>query len=148
VFINPPKELAEQINRHVESCRRTAATPTMAVFVLPKFNELTRHYKLYQEFPARTQLFIRQSLDDPTQQEVVALTPWHVQLWLAHVDCASYDPTLPIVSDELTWVRVPLDDMEESIATMNQFSPKAAAIWTEARPLIRIDRTVENPDGG
>jgi hypothetical protein len=55
----------------------------MAVFVLPrldKFNELTRHLKLYQEFPAKIKLFTRLSLDNSTQQEVVALTPWHVQL--------------------------------------------------------------------
>jgi hypothetical protein len=53
----------------------------MAVFVLPKlgkFNELTRHKTLYQEFPARTHLFFRHSLDDPTQHEVVAPTPWRV----------------------------------------------------------------------
>jgi hypothetical protein len=55
----------------------------MAVFVLPKrakFNELTRHWKLYQEFSARTQLFTRLSVENPTHQEVVALAPWHVQL--------------------------------------------------------------------
>jgi hypothetical protein len=75
VFINPPWELAEQIGRHFESCRRTAPTSTMDVFVLPKwvkFNEFTRHWKLYQEFLARTQVFTRQSLDNPTQKEVVA----------------------------------------------------------------------------
>jgi hypothetical protein len=82
VFINPPKELAERIACHLESCRRTAPTSTMVVFVLPKwdkFNELTRQWKPYQEFPAITQLFTRQSLDNPTQQEVVAPAPWHVQ---------------------------------------------------------------------
>jgi hypothetical protein len=75
VFVNPQWELAEHIGRHFESCRRT--TP-MVVFVRPKwakFNELTRQWKLYQEFPARTHMFTRQSLNDPTQQEVVAPTP-------------------------------------------------------------------------
>jgi hypothetical protein len=65
VLINPPLELAEHIGRHFESCRRTTPTSTMVVFVLPnwaKFNELTRHWKLYQEFPTRTQLFTRHSL--------------------------------------------------------------------------------------
>jgi hypothetical protein len=50
VFINPPWELAKQIGRHFESCRRTAPASTMAVFVLPKwakFNHLTKHWKLY-----------------------------------------------------------------------------------------------------
>jgi hypothetical protein len=50
VFVNPPWESAEQIGQHFESCRRTAPTSTMAVFVLPKwskFNELTKHRKLY-----------------------------------------------------------------------------------------------------
>jgi hypothetical protein len=67
VFINPPWELVEQIRRHFESCRRTTPTSTMVVFVLPKwakFNELIRYRKLYQCFPARTQLFTRQSLEN------------------------------------------------------------------------------------
>jgi hypothetical protein len=52
----------------------------MVVFVLSKwakFNELTRHYKLYQEFPAMTQLFTRQSMENPIQQEV---DMWLLQL--------------------------------------------------------------------
>jgi hypothetical protein len=78
VFINPPWELAEQIGHHFESCRRTPLTSTMAVFVLPKwakFNQLTKQWKLYHEFPARTQLFTPQSLENPAQEEVVALAP-------------------------------------------------------------------------
>jgi hypothetical protein len=82
VFINnPPSELAEQIAQHFEDCRRTSPTSTMAVFVLPKwakFAQLTKHWKLYQEFEARTQLFTRQSLENPAQQEVVALAPWPI----------------------------------------------------------------------
>jgi hypothetical protein len=81
VFINSPWELDEHIGRHFERCRRIAPTSTMAVFVLPKwakFNEFTRHWKLYQQFPARTQLFTRQSMDDLTHHEVVAPAPWHV----------------------------------------------------------------------
>ena len=67
VFINPPWELAEQIAQHFEDCRRTSPTSTMAVFVLPKwakFAQLTKHWKHYQEFPARTQLFTHQSLEN------------------------------------------------------------------------------------
>jgi hypothetical protein len=70
VFINPPWEVAEQIGQHFETSRRTSPTSTHAVFVLPKwakFNQLTKHWKLNQEFPARTQLFTRQSLERPTQ---------------------------------------------------------------------------------
>jgi hypothetical protein len=66
----------------------------MVVIVLPKwakFNELTRLWKLYQEFPARTPLFARQSLENPTQKEVVAPAPWHVELWLVDADCTFYD---------------------------------------------------------
>jgi hypothetical protein len=62
----------------------------MAMFVLFKwaeFNDLTRHLQLYKDFPARTQLFTRESLDDPTQQKVVVLTPWHDQLWSVDGDC-------------------------------------------------------------
>jgi hypothetical protein len=70
VFMNPPWELDEHIEQHFESCRRTAPNSTMAVFVLKwaKFDELTHHWKLYQKFPARTQLFTRQSLKNPVQQ--------------------------------------------------------------------------------
>jgi hypothetical protein len=81
VFINPPWELAEQIAQHFEDYRRTSPTSTMAVFVLPKwakFAQLTKHWKLYHEFPARTQLFTRQSLENPALQEVVAPAPWPV----------------------------------------------------------------------
>jgi hypothetical protein len=50
----------------------------MAVFVLPKwakFNQLTKHWKLYQEFPSRTQRFARQSLENLAHREVVAPDP-------------------------------------------------------------------------
>jgi hypothetical protein len=70
----------------------------MAVFMLPnwaKFAQLTKHWKLYQEFPARTHLFTRLSLENHAQQEVVAPAPWHVQMWLIDADCAFYDPTSP-----------------------------------------------------
>jgi hypothetical protein len=70
VFSNPPWELAEQIGQYFENCRRTSPTSIMAVFVLPKwakFNQLTKHLKLYHEFSARTQLFIRQSLKNLSQ---------------------------------------------------------------------------------
>jgi hypothetical protein len=120
----------------------------MAVFVLPKwakFTQLTKYWKLYQEFPARTQLFTRQSL------EVVALAPWHVQLWLVDADCAFYDSTTPTSSDQPASVPVPLDDTEPSIATLQQFSSPTTALLTdltEARPLIRTELTVKTHDGG
>jgi hypothetical protein len=56
-----------------------------------KFNELTRHSNIYQEFPARTHMLTRRLLDDPTKQKVVASVPWPFQLWLVDVDCAFYD---------------------------------------------------------
>jgi hypothetical protein len=71
VLINPPRELAEQVGQHFESCRRTSptsVTSSMAAFVLPKwakFNQLTNHWKLYQEFPIRKQLFTRKSVENP-----------------------------------------------------------------------------------
>jgi hypothetical protein len=126
----------------------------MAVIVLPKWAkiaQLTQHLKLYQEFPARTQLFTRQSLENPANQEVVAPAPWHVQLWLIDVECAFYDPTSLPESDQPISVHVPPVDAEESIATLRQFSPPATALLTdltEARPLIRTELTVKTPDGG
>jgi hypothetical protein len=155
VLINPPYELAEQIGRHFESFRRTNPTSTMAVLVLPKwakFNELTRHHKIYEDFQSNTPLFTRETLDDSTQHEVVALASWYVQLWLVAADCAFYDPALTTTLDDPSSVHLPLDDTEESIATMQQFSPKAAALLTdllmEARPLIRTEVTVKTFDGG
>jgi hypothetical protein len=126
----------------------------MAVFVLPKwakFAQPTKHWKLYQEFPARTQLFTRQSLENPTQQEVVAPAPWHVELWLVDADCAFYDSTTPRASDLPASVHVPPADTEPSIATLRQFPLPATALLTdltEARPLIRTELTVKTPNGG
>jgi hypothetical protein len=92
----------------------------MAVFVrLPKwakFTELTKHWKLYQEFPARTQPFARQPLENPAQQEVIAPPPWHVQLWLVDGGCAFYDQISPTLPYRPTSVLVPLVDTEASIA--------------------------------
>jgi hypothetical protein len=126
----------------------------MAVLVLPKwakFAQLTKHWKLYQEFKARTQLFTRHSLENPTQQEVVALAPWHVHVWLVDADCAFYDPASPTESVQPISVHVPLVDAEESIAALQQFSPPATALLTdltEAQPLIRTELTVKTHDGG
>jgi hypothetical protein len=151
VSINPPWELAEQIGHHFESCRSTTPTYTMPVFVLLEwamFNELTRHLKLYQEFPARTQLLTRKSIDNPTQHEVVAPAPWHVQLWLVDADCSFYDQAPLTAREEPTSLRLPPDDTEESIATLQQFPPKATALLTdltEARPLVRIELTLKTP---
>jgi hypothetical protein len=154
VFINPPLELAEQIAQHFEDCRRTSPTSTMAVFVLPKwakFTPLTKHWKLYQEFPARTHFFTRQSLENPAQQEVVAPAPWPVHLWLVDADCAFYDSTTSAESDQPDSVPVPPDSAEHSIATLQQISSPATALLidlTEARPLIRTELTVKTHDGG
>jgi hypothetical protein len=121
----------------------------MAVFVLPKwaeFNQLTKHWKLYQEFPARTQLFTRQSLENPAQQEVVAPAPWPIHMWLVDADCAFYEPASPTDSDQPTSIHVPHVDTEEFIATLQQFSPPATALLTdltETRPLIRTELAVK-----
>jgi hypothetical protein len=96
----------------------------MAVFVLPKWAKFTQHtknWKLYQEFPARTQLFTRQSLENPTQQDVVTPSPWHVQLWLVDADCAFYDSITPTTSDQPDSIHVPFDNTEPSIATLRHF---------------------------
>jgi hypothetical protein len=42
VLFNPPKELAEQMARHFEACRRTSPTSTMVVFVIPSPLSSTR----------------------------------------------------------------------------------------------------------
>jgi hypothetical protein len=95
-------------------------------------------------------LFTRQSLENTTQHEVVAPAPWHVQLWLVDADCAFYDQASPIEPDQPISVPIPHVDAEESIATLQQFSPPATALLddlTEARPLIRTEVTVKTLDG-
>jgi hypothetical protein len=126
----------------------------MAVFVPPKwakFNQLTKQWKLYHEFPARTQLFTHQSLDNPAQEEVVALAPWHVQLWLVDADCAFYDPASPTELDQPISVHTPLVETQESIAMLQHFLSPATTLLTnltEARPLIRTELNVKTLDGG
>jgi hypothetical protein len=127
----------------------------MAVFVLPKwsmFNEIARPWKSYQEFLAKTQQFARQSVDDPTKQEVLALAPWRVQ-WLVDDDCESYDSALtttPIVHYQPPSVYVPPNVPTNSVATLRHFSPDAFAMLTdltEARPLVRTELNVKTRDG-
>jgi hypothetical protein len=126
----------------------------MVVCVLSKwakFIELTRHLKLYQEFPARTQLFTRQSLENPIQQDVVAPSPWPVRLWLVDAHCTFSDHVPTTIPDQPTSEHVPLDDTEESIATLQQLSSTATAVLmdlTEARSLIRTELIVKTLDGG
>jgi hypothetical protein len=72
-------------------------------------------------------------------------------MWLVDADCAFYDQAPPTVPDQPTSVHVPHVDTEESIATLQQFSPLAIALLidlTEARPIIRTELTVKTPDGG
>jgi hypothetical protein len=50
VFISPPLELVDQIGQQFETCRRTAPTSTMAIFLLPKwakFNLFPKYSTLY-----------------------------------------------------------------------------------------------------
>jgi hypothetical protein len=98
-------------------------------------------------------------VDDPTQQEVVVPAPRHFQRWLVDADCPFYEIEIEIVYDQVstttpnepTSVRVSPDDTEESIATIKQNSPKAAAMLTdltETRPLIRTELVVKTLYGG
>jgi hypothetical protein len=82
---------------------------------------------------------------------VVAPAPWHVQQWSVDADCVFYDLVSPKEPDQPISVHVPPVDAEESIATLQQFSPPATALLThltEARPLIRTELTVKTHDGG
>jgi hypothetical protein len=81
VLFNPSWELAEYIPRRFESCRRTTPTSTLTLFVLPKqakFDNHTQQLKPYQLSLASSQLFIRQSVDDSTKEEVVVPASWPV----------------------------------------------------------------------
>jgi hypothetical protein len=61
-------------------------------------------------------MFTRHSLNDPTQQEVVA--SWRVQLWLFNFDSSFYDIAPTSIPDEPTSVHVPPNALEDSIATL------------------------------
>jgi hypothetical protein len=90
-------------------------------------------------------------VENIAHQEVVARAPWHVQVWLVAADCAFDDQTLPTARDQPTSVHVPPLNTEESIATLQHFSPPTTALLTdlaEARPLIRTELIVKTHDGG
>jgi hypothetical protein len=106
---------------------------------------------MYQEFPARTHLFTRESVDDPTQQVVVAPGPWPVQLWLVDVGCLFYDLAPNAIYIEPSSVLVPRDEPITTITTLRFFSPDASDMLpdlTEARPSIRKELNVKTFDGG
>jgi hypothetical protein len=106
----------------------------MAVFVPPKwanFNDLTRHWKLYQEFLRNTQWFSCQFVDDPTHQEVVAPAPCLVKLLLVNTDCEFYDSAPTTSHVEPLALHLPHDEPIASIATRRQFSPDAFALLTK-----------------
>jgi hypothetical protein len=157
VFYNPLWELDEQIARHFESCRRTSPTTTMDAFVLvewAEFNEVTRHWELYHELLVKIYLFTRQLVDALTKQEVMALAPWPIRLWLVYSNCGSNDsaPITPLdVLAEPPSVPIPGDGSTQTTATLRHFPPDATAMLidlTEARPLIRAELSVKTRNGG
>jgi hypothetical protein len=90
-------------------------------------------------------------VNDPTKHEVVALGPWHVQLWQVDHDCDLYDspPTTSFVGPPS--LHVPQEGATVSIATLRQFLPDATAMLidlSEAQPLICTDLNVRTLDGG
>jgi hypothetical protein len=122
--------MAEQIPRHFERCKRTSPTSTMVVFLLPKwakFKELSRHWNSYREFSTMTHLLTRQSMDDPTKQEVVARAPWPIQMWLVDAGSELYDSaptTPPTVHVVPPLVHAPIDESKDSIASPRQIFPR------------------------
>jgi hypothetical protein len=85
-----------------------------------KFNDITRKWKLYQEFHARTHLLNSQSVNDPTQHEVVVPAPWLVHLWLVDANCDLCDSASTTCYAEPPLLLVPLDEPTTSIATLRQ----------------------------
>jgi hypothetical protein len=102
-----------------------------------KFNELTRHKKLHQEFPLRIHLFNRQSLDDPTQHVVAAPTPWQVQLWLVDVDCE-----IEIVLQQVSTNRI--DYCLTAINTLPSRTLRRTIGPGTLRPCTPIDTPINN----
>jgi hypothetical protein len=74
-----------------------------------------------------------------------------VQLWLVDADCAFYEPASLTPPAQPISVHVPPLSMEESIATLQQFSTPATTLLTdltEARPLVRTELSLKTLDGG
>jgi hypothetical protein len=98
---------------------------------------------LYQEFRANTKLFI---IVDSAHQEVGALAPWMVLLWLVDVDCEFYD------SAPTTSLPKPPNEPTTSVTTLRQFFAKDTTALlsglTKAHPFIRTGMKLKSRDGG
>jgi hypothetical protein len=94
-------------------------------------------------------MFTRQSADDQTQQEAVALAPEPFHISLVDADCPFYDPTPTTSHVEPSSLHAPPNEPTTAIATLQQFSVDASAVFaylTEARPFNRTELNV-NFDG-
>jgi hypothetical protein len=67
-------------------------------------------------------MFTRQFVDESTEQEIAALAPWPVQLWLVYADCEFYysaPTTSPTVLVEPRSVHVPANVPIKSTVTLS-----------------------------
>lgn len=159
VYFNPPWDMAEQIAAHFENCRKLDRKNTMGVFILPaweKFDTMTRNWKLYQEFPARTPLFTRLSKENAVIHETVRPAHWPVRIWLIDSDCDFPDEPEPVAeSDEETDHVLADDEIESPIIGPEQwnkmrndrdYSQIIAALtnWDDPKPLLKVNVIVQN----
>ena len=85
IFMNPPWSKAKLFMDHVRQCHASDPKNTKALLVLPKwaaFNDITKDLTLYEEKPARQQLFTRSPESDGTAREPVTPAPWPLCYWL------------------------------------------------------------------
>jgi hypothetical protein len=142
VFINPPWELADEIGQGFEHYRRITVKSTLAIFVLPKkanFSKLTEKWKMYQEFPPRMKLFTLRSTTIAIVQEMVAPSPWHVQLWLLDSECPL--PTTPHATSTKE-LRVLSNDDSDIIAKKRLAQSRSLVVLSDhteiRRPRLQI----------
>ena len=83
--MNPPWSKAKLFMDHVRQCHASDPKNTKALLVLPKwaaYNDITRDLTMYEEKPARQQLFTRSPENDGTASEPVTPAPWPLCYWL------------------------------------------------------------------
>ena len=163
LFVNPPWKLAPKIVDHIRRCHAKDPENTKALIVLPKwptFEDCTKGLTLFEEIPARREIFTRSPDHDGTIRDKVSPVPWAVQYWL--LDESSPPINLDKDASQETHERTTdethdTEDNEVTVEENNAFSeaadrwlPKAAAYVImdpdQPEPLMRLPISFDGCD--
>ena len=163
LFVNPPWKLAPKIVDHIRRCHAKDPENTKALIVLPKwptFEDCTKGLTLFEEIPARREIFTRSPDHDGTIRDKVSPVPWAVQYWLLdesnppiNLDKDASQETHERTTDETH----DTEDNEVTVEENNAFSeaadrwlPKAAAYVImdpdQPEPLMRLPISFDGCD--